>query len=60
MVRLTDHLNMTIVVDWDVKPQTKQRAIIIINVFPFPAIFHDLHVPRHYHLCDEFWDEDLT
>ena len=28
MVRLTDHLNMTIAVDsndWDVKPQTKQN-----------------------------------
>ena len=24
MVRLTDHLTMTIVVDWDVKPQNKQ------------------------------------
>ena len=24
MVRLTDHLSMTIAVDWDVKPQTKQ------------------------------------
>ena len=24
-VRLTDHLNMTIVVDWDVKPQNKQN-----------------------------------
>ena len=23
VVRLTDHLNMTIVVDWDVKPQNK-------------------------------------
>ena len=23
-VRLTDHLNMTMFVDWDVKPQTKQ------------------------------------
>ena len=24
MVRLTDHLDMTIAVDWDVKPQTNQ------------------------------------
>ena len=24
MVRLTDHLHMTIVVDWDVKPKNKQ------------------------------------
>ena len=24
MVRLIDHLNMTVAVDWDVKPQTKQ------------------------------------
>ena len=25
MFRLTDHLDMTIAVDWDVKPQTKKR-----------------------------------
>ena len=25
MVRLIDRLNMTIAVDWDVKPQTKQN-----------------------------------
>ena len=24
MVKLTDHLHMTIAVDWDVKPPTKQ------------------------------------
>ena len=26
MVRLTDHLNMTIAVDWDVRPHTKQKT----------------------------------
>ena len=26
-VRLTDHLDMTIVVDWDIKPQIKQKKI---------------------------------
>ena len=26
MVRLTDHLDMTIAVDWDTKPQTKQKV----------------------------------
>ena len=25
MVRLTDHLNMTIVIDWDIKPQNKKK-----------------------------------
>ena len=24
MIRLTDHLDITIAVDWDIKPQTKQ------------------------------------
>ena len=27
MVRLTDLLDMTIAVDWDVKPQTKQNRV---------------------------------
>ena len=27
MVRLTDCLNMTIVVDWDIKPQIKQNIL---------------------------------
>ena len=27
MVRLTDHLKMTIVIDFDVKPQTKQNPL---------------------------------
>ena len=27
VVRLTDHLDMTIVVDWDVKPQIKQNKM---------------------------------
>ena len=27
MVRLTDHLNMTIAVDWDVKPQIKEKYL---------------------------------
>ena len=27
VVRLTDLLNMTIAVDWDVKPQTKQKVL---------------------------------
>ena len=29
MVRLTDRLDMTIVVDWDVKPQNKQTVIVL-------------------------------
>ena len=28
MFRLSDHLNMTIAVDWDIKPQTKQTKMI--------------------------------
>ena len=37
MVRLTDRLDMTIFVDWDVKPQIKQtnklikRAVSVVN-----------------------------
>ena len=33
MVRLTDHLDMTIVVDWAVKPQNKQTkpSILLIS-----------------------------
>ena len=27
MVRLTDRLNMTIAVDWDVKPQNNNRVV---------------------------------
>ena len=30
MVRLTDHLDMTIVLDWDVKPQNKQTRLTLI------------------------------
>ena len=34
MVRLTDHLDMTIDVDWDVKPQhNNNRKPMIITVF---------------------------
>ena len=36
MVRLTDHLDMTIVVNWDVKPQNKvleNREWFILNLF---------------------------
>ena len=29
MVRLTDRLDMTIAVNWDVKPQTKQRTSVV-------------------------------
>ena len=31
MVRLTDHLDMTIAADWDVKPQTKQKSEVKIS-----------------------------
>ena len=27
MVRLTDHLDMTIAVDWDVKPKTNKKQV---------------------------------
>ena len=30
MVRLTDHLNMTIAVDWEVKPHIKHITCVII------------------------------
>ena len=29
MVRLTDRLDMTIAVDWDVTPQTKQKQMTV-------------------------------
>ena len=32
VVRLTDRLDMTIVVDWDVKPQNKQNAILRLRM----------------------------
>ena len=32
VVRLTDRLNMTITVDWDVKPQTKQTDLVIFKL----------------------------
>ena len=33
VVRLTDHLDMTVVVDWDVKPQIRQtNKIINLNI----------------------------
>ena len=35
MVWLTDHLAMTIAVNWDVKPQTKQKNILDSNQFYF-------------------------
>ena len=35
VVRLTDHLDMTIAVDWDVKPQTKQIEISRFRCFLF-------------------------
>ena len=33
MVRLTDRLDMTIVVDWDVKPQIKQNKTLNCQTF---------------------------
>ena len=32
MVRLTDHLDMTIAVDWDIKQQTKQNGIPLYDL----------------------------
>ena len=41
VLRLTDHLNMTIAVDWDVKPQTKQAKIRDCNtVYLYFGSFH--------------------
>ena len=34
MVRLIDHLDMTIVVDWDVKPQTKLEDLKVLRRSP--------------------------
>ena len=34
VVRLTDHLNMTIAVDWDIKPQTKvSKTVELAHIF---------------------------
>ena len=35
VVRLSDCLDMTIVVDWNVKPQTKQNKITSISLYFF-------------------------
>ena len=50
MVRLTDHLDMTMAVDWDIKPQTKQAFRCI-----YPA-YKCLNNCRHFKLYerDEF------
>ena len=32
VVRITDHLDMTIVVDWDVKAQLKQTSTVIVSL----------------------------
>ena len=32
MVMLTDHLGMTIAVDWDIKPQAKQTNNILVYI----------------------------
>ena len=47
MVRLTDRLDMTIVVDWDVKPQIKQTSSLGDHdyLMSFPLVNGD-------HLCD--------
>ena len=39
MVGLTDHLNMTIVVDWDVKPQIKQTKKKLLTFFEMTPSF---------------------
>ena len=33
MIRLTDHLDMTIAVDWDGKPQNKQNKNLLNHFF---------------------------
>ena len=38
MVRLTDNLTMTIAVDWNVKPQTKQKKTFVEIVHSLPMI----------------------
>ena len=41
MVGLTDSLSMTIAVDWDVKPQTKQKIVNIgIGVATIAQVMH--------------------
>ena len=43
MVRLTNHLDMTIAVDWDVKPQTKQIRNFIKKsylILKFPLLLN--------------------
>ena len=37
MVRLTDNLDITIVIDWDVKPQAKQKKVTLV----FCKMAHD-------------------
>ena len=42
MVRLTDSIDMTIVVDWDVKPQIKQanRMDKKVLIYMYDAVLH--------------------
>ena len=45
MVRLTDRLNMTIAVDWDIKAQTKQKTLcfhVCVCVFSLLCTIFDL------------------
>ena len=49
MVRLTGGLDMTIVVDWDVKPQTEQTNYIVlvwIKIYCL-RIYLSLRTPRN-------------
>ena len=46
MVRSTDHLNMSVAVDWYVKPQAKQNKFYFEPGPPAPLTknFHDLRM----------------
>ena len=46
MVRLTDHLNMTIAFDWNFKPQTKQtnKTVAVVAVSVKPCIVIDFGI----------------
>ena len=61
MVRLTDRLDVTIIVDWDVKPlikQTKQNIkhhLSFLSILSFLSLHHILQDGR-YHKTPKFSD----
>ena len=50
MARLTDHFNLTITVDWDVKPQTKKAENM--NIFSLKSGVYFMSCMADFSLYD--------